>query len=104
VLRHQVVVVTRSGERLVCWGAPSAVRSSVATSPETSRAAGQVREASGRITGSSAHRAIRGFWDRHEAPQRAGERVVRRWHRRSFLVGAVLVLGPAVQLAWSSLA
>ncbi|TFD32847.1 hypothetical protein E3T40_12260 [Cryobacterium sp. TMT1-19] len=93
VLRHQVVVVTRSGERLVCWGAPA-----------TSRAAGQIRESSGRISGSAAHRAIRGFWYRHEAPQRAGERFVRRWHRRSFLVGAVLVLGPAVQLAWSALA
>ena len=104
VLRHQVVVVTRSGKRLVCWGAPSSTRSALATSPSTSRAAGQIRESSWRISGSAAHRAIRGFWDRHEAPQRAGERFVRRWPRRSFLVGAVLVLGPTSQLAWSVLA
>jgi hypothetical protein len=100
VLRHQVVVVTRSGERLVCWGAPSSARSSVATS----RAAGQVREPSGRISGSAAHRAIRGYWDRHETPHRASERSVRRWHRRSLLVGTALVLVAAVQLAWSVLA
>lgn len=104
VLRHQVVVLTRSGQRLVCWGAPSSARSAAATSEATSRAAGQVREPSGRISGSAAHRAIRGFWDRHEAPRRAGERTVRRWHRRSALVGAVLVLAPGVQLAWSALA
>ncbi|HSP53588.1 MAG TPA: PH domain-containing protein [Cryobacterium sp.] len=100
VLRHQVVVVTRSGERVVCWGAPSSARSSVASS----RAAGQARESSGRISGSAAHRAIRGFWDRYESPRHAGERPVRRWHRGSLLVGALLVLGPAVQLAWSAMA
>lgn len=99
VLRHQVVVVTRSGERLLSWGAPSSARSRVAPS----RTAGQVRESSGRISGTAAHRAIRGFWDRHETPQRAGERSVRRWHRRSLLVGGVLVLGVAVQLAWAAL-
>ncbi|TFD26913.1 PH domain-containing protein [Cryobacterium cryoconiti] len=95
VLRHQVVVVTRSGERLVCWGAPSSARSSVATS----RAPGSAREPSGRIRGSAAHRAIRGFWDRHETPQRAGEPIVRRWHRWSLLGGAALILGLAAQLA-----
>lgn len=100
VLRHQVAVVTRSGERVVCWGAPSSARSSVGTS----RTPGPVRESSGRVSGSASHRAIRGFWERHESPQRAGERSVRRWHRRSLLVGALLVLGPVGQLAWSALA
>ena len=100
VLRHQITVVTRSGERFVCWGAPSSSRSGVGTT----RSAGQVRESSGRIGGSPAHRAIRGFWDRHEVPPRAGERSVRRWHRRPLLVGAVLALGVSGQLVWSAFA
>ena len=98
VLRHQVVVVTRSGERLMCWGAPSSAKSSVATS----RTPGEVRDASGQVSGSAAHRAIRGFWDQHEAPPCAGAHTARRWHRRSLLVGALILLGLAVQLAWSS--
>ena len=99
LLRHQVTVMTRSGERFACWGAPSSARSGVGT-----RSGGQGRESSGRIGGSPAHRAIRGFWDRHEVPRRAGERSVRRWHPRSLLVGAILALGVAGQLVWSALA
>lgn len=98
VLRHQVVVVTRSGERLKCWGAPSSARSAAAST----RTAGEVRDASGRVSGSAAYRAIRGFWERHEAPQCAGQHHARRWHQRSLLVGALILLGLAVQLAWSS--
>lgn len=99
-LRHQVVVLTRSGERLLCWGAPASARSTAGIT----RTASQVREPSGRISGSGAHRAIRGYWDRHEAPRRAGEASVRRWHRRSILVAAALALAVAVQLLMAALA
>ncbi|TFC91019.1 MULTISPECIES: PH domain-containing protein [Cryobacterium] len=93
-LRHQVIVLTRSGERLLCWGAPSSARSTALTT----RTASQGREPSGRISGSGAHRAIRGYWERHEAPRRVGEASVRRWHRRSILVAATLAVAVVVQL------
>jgi len=100
VLRHQVIVMTRSGERLSCWGAPSSARSSAGIT----RTAAQVQEPSGRISGSGAHRAIRGYWDRHESPRQRGEVSVIRWHHRSILVGAALALAVSVQLVWAAVA
>ncbi|TFC51232.1 hypothetical protein E3T26_02945 [Cryobacterium sp. TMT1-21] len=103
VLRHQVVVVTRSGERLRCWGAPSSARSSmpVRSSGPAPRAA-QVREPSGRISGSAAHRAIQGYWERHERPQGPTDAAARRWNGWSLQVGVALLLVVVAQLIWAA--
>jgi hypothetical protein len=89
--RFQVVVTTRGGLRIRCWGAPTAAR----PKPTRDDATGN---RSARPSVSAAHQVIDAFWERHRRP--GGETGVwRRWNWPAVFVGGVLLLGVVVQVA-----
>jgi len=96
--RFQVVVETHSGERIRCWGAPTASRVGPRLDRSRGRAGGGV---AGWAPASTANRVIAAHWAQYsgakESPGGAG--ITRRWHWVTLGVTSALVaLAVAAQL------
>ena len=91
--RFQVVVETRSGRRIRCWGAPTAAR----TRPTGGRGRPGPEGAVGWAPSSSAHRVIEAYWAQSQRPESeavhpADDAITRPWHATTIGIGAVLVV------------
>jgi hypothetical protein len=89
--RFQVVVTTRNGLRIRCWGAPTSARTRVEhRNSGGGGSAGMAKPA--------AHLAVDAYWERYRDSQ--GETGgTRRWNRLAIIVGTVLLLSVVVQIA-----
>jgi hypothetical protein len=92
--RFQMVVTTRGGLRIRCWGAPTAAR------PKPERRRGH--DATGNGSAVSSASALRQVVDSFSERQHPGDGetgVSRRWNWPAVCVGGVLLTGVVVQVA-----
>jgi hypothetical protein len=91
--RFQVVVTTRDGLRIRCWGAPTSARTRVV--PSDPGGSGS----RGGSAASATQLAVGTYWERYRESQQGETGVTRRWNLLAIIVGAVFFLTVAVQIA-----
>jgi hypothetical protein len=91
--RFQVVVTTRDGLRIRCWGAPTSARTRVV--PGNPGGSGSRMGSAP----SAAHLAVGTYWERYRESKQGETGVSRRWDLVATVVGAVFFLSVVVQIA-----